>query len=152
METKTCAQCGLTKSLDNFPLRAKSQLNRYKTESAKYQSHCNPCARAARKSMPSGLWAKWALNVNRKGSIKISATDLRTLGYPEDNVCYLCGDKLSTSGYEIDHVVPRALGGDNELSNLRWTHKTCNRLKHDMLIADMLDLMAKIVAHVGTTN
>ena len=147
MDEKKCSHCGVVKPLTEFPLRAKSTLGNYKTEAAKYQSHCKKCARAARKKMPSGLWAKWALNLNRKGNVKVSATELRTLGYPEDSVCYLCGEPIGDSNYEIDHVQPRSQGGDNTLENLRWTHKTCNRIKHDMTVAEMLDRLLAIVAH-----
>ncbi len=38
------------------------------------------------------------------------------------------GDKNSPYGWEIDHIVPKALGGGDELSNLRPRHCTGNAL------------------------
>ena len=79
--------------------------------------------------------------------------DLKTFGLPEDNDCYLCGEKITLEGgYEMDHVLPRTQGGDNTVDNLRWTHRVCNRMKHDRTIAEMHDLMSKIVNHVGNPN
>jgi 5-methylcytosine-specific restriction protein A len=40
-----------------------------------------------------------------------------------DPVCWLCGGVGADS---IDHVVPRSLGGTDELDNLRPAHRACN--------------------------
>lgn len=38
-------------------------------------------------------------------------------------VCHLCGKPGANT---IDHIIPRALGGTDELDNLRPAHKRCN--------------------------
>lgn len=54
--------------------------------------------------------------------------------------CALCGDRMnftvttgprgeSDDGPTIDHIVPRSLGGTNELANLQLAHWRCNRAK-----------------------
>lgn len=46
-------------------------------------------------------------------------------GFP---FCYLCQEP----GFEvIDHIVPIALGGENEIWNLAKVHRSCNALKAD---------------------
>ena len=41
--------------------------------------------------------------------------------------CPLCGETLSQDKCDIDHVLPRPLGGSNDLSNLRALCARCNR-------------------------
>lgn len=55
---------------------------------------------------------------------------LRTMAFERDGeVCGYCG---STDGpFEIDHIIPRASGGENILSNVRVACRSCNRSKKD---------------------
>jgi 5-methylcytosine-specific restriction endonuclease McrA len=63
----------------------------------------------------------------------IAATD-STFQLAEDfwtGKCLICGGWLrfhSTSGYgaNIEHILPRSLGGTNDLLNLGLTHPQCN--------------------------
>jgi len=66
-------------------------------------------------------------------SEKLSLIYERTCGY-----CHLCGKKLSYRNYgrigekgawEIEHSVPRALGGSDHLNNLYAACIACNRSK-----------------------
>ncbi|HCD1553239.1 TPA: HNH endonuclease [Corynebacterium striatum] len=43
--------------------------------------------------------------------------------------CHLCGREGATTA---DHIIPRALGGTDELSNLRPAHASCNSKRQDM--------------------
>jgi hypothetical protein len=43
--------------------------------------------------------------------------------------CYLCGRPLETP-LDFDHVIPFSQGGPHIESNIRPTHRTCNRQKH----------------------
>ena len=45
------------------------------------------------------------------------------------SVCHLCG---SHGADTADHVVPRSLGGDDSLGNLRPAHMSCNSARRDM--------------------
>ena len=52
------------------------------------------------------------------------AGELRRFVLARDNyVCWLCGLPGADSA---DHVVPRAQGGDDRLTNLRAAHLRCN--------------------------
>lgn len=44
--------------------------------------------------------------------------------------CHLCGGttlQLEGEGWAVDHLVPRAMGGDHSRANLRKAHSTCNK-------------------------
>jgi 5-methylcytosine-specific restriction endonuclease McrA len=47
-------------------------------------------------------------------------------------VCWVCGQPIDREAPEgpvrlsLDHVVPRRLGGGNELDNLQLAHRFCN--------------------------
>lgn len=54
--------------------------------------------------------------------------------------CWLCARPIdldvprrSSGGLSIDHVIPRSLGGSNELSNLRPAHYGCNSARGNRL-------------------
>ena len=69
------------------------------------------------------------------------------LGEPE--TCYLCGGSLNLGAAEVDHIVPKSKGGNTTISNLRWAHRSCNRIKHDLTVEDMKEQMRKILDHLG---
>ncbi|MGV0868463.1 HNH endonuclease [Corynebacterium kalidii] len=48
-------------------------------------------------------------------------------------VCHLCGLPGADT---IDHLVPRAAGGDDSLDNLRPAHGDCNALRQDMPLTE----------------
>jgi len=48
--------------------------------------------------------------------------------------CYICGWLLSFDEATLDHVVPKSLGGKNELNNLEICCAKCNHKKADRLL------------------
>lgn len=70
------------------------------------------------------------------------------VGYLRDrdgDDCALCGDRMdftvttgargeSDEGPTIDHIVPRSLGGSNDLANLQLAHWRCNRAKGNRVV------------------
>jgi len=48
----------------------------------------------------------------------------------DGDTCYLCDQSPDIDDpLEIEHVVPKAFGGSDDLSNLRLAHRSCNRTK-----------------------
>lgn len=47
--------------------------------------------------------------------------------------CFICKEPFGTEKPTIEHWIPRALGGSDDISNLRLTHKACNVMKSDTL-------------------
>jgi 5-methylcytosine-specific restriction endonuclease McrA len=140
MTEKRCTRCGMTKPLTAF---------RQKSKSKYFSSWCKKCESYYYKNdAPNAFWSKLKSNLKRHYSdFEATPTDLkRTLGEPKE--CYICGGAIiCRSEAELDHVVPLSRGGETSLHNLRWAHKRCNRVKHDMMLDEMLDLMKKIIAH-----
>lgn len=48
-------------------------------------------------------------------------------------LCYICGEHLPFEDIEVEHVIPKAKGGTNDISNLMPAHRRCNCLKLDKL-------------------
>lgn len=53
--------------------------------------------------------------------------NLDALAERDGLVCGFCGGALTLAGADVDHIVPRALGGTNDFDNLRLAHPYCNR-------------------------
>lgn len=66
--------------------------------------------------------------------------------------CYLCGRPIEKeSDFNLDHCVPLSRGGQNEPSNWRATHKSCNSDKGALTYEEWLlyqDLLRKKYGHV----
>jgi len=50
-------------------------------------------------------------------------------------VCRQCGDSPGVEKLHIDHIIPVAAGGSNELSNLQVLCVDCNLAKSDKIVA-----------------
>lgn len=73
---------------------------------------------------------------SRPGSQDIPRSVRRKIGDRDDWVCGLCGDSIDRNeevphpyAATIDHIVPRARGGSDELNNLQIAHFRCNSEK-----------------------
>jgi 5-methylcytosine-specific restriction endonuclease McrA len=66
-------------------------------------------------------------------SVYIPAELRRQVRAAFDNCCAYCktAEHLTVAIFEIEHIVPRALGGPSELGNLCLACPTCNRYKSD---------------------
>ena len=52
----------------------------------------------------------------------------------DNGVCGLCKTEISRlKEFNLDHIIPRSLGGSNSYENLQATHKKCNSLKGSRL-------------------
>lgn len=70
--------------------------------------------------------------MTRTADKKYRATRLKVL--KDDPNCWLCGEPIDMTlkfpepmSPSVDHIIPHALGGTNERSNLRSAHLDCNR-------------------------
>jgi 5-methylcytosine-specific restriction endonuclease McrA len=62
---------------------------------------------------------------------RISTTERVEIYHAADGRCYLCGGALWGTKYDIEHVIPLALGGDEARGspNLQPAHVSCHRTK-----------------------
>ena len=68
---------------------------------------------------------------------------------PSNTICYVCGDIIMPGEGELDHVIPASKNGKNDKSNLRWTHRICNRVKQSLTLNELLILIKKILIYNG---
>lgn len=43
--------------------------------------------------------------------------------------CHICGQKIFGKGWEVEHVIPLALGGADNEDNMRPAHEDCHKGK-----------------------
>ncbi len=94
------------------------------------------------------IWKKSMKKRRASGKVNKYKISVSSLLERWGNCCYICNKPIdlgaprscSTAGWEqglhIDHVLPRALGGNNSIENLRPTHGLCNIKKKDRMIED----------------
>lgn len=61
-------------------------------------------------------------------------------------ICALTGSKLGRDA-QLDHIFPKAKGGTDEFSNLRWVSRAANLAKSDMLDHELIELCKSIIQH-----
>lgn len=45
----------------------------------------------------------------------------------DEGICGICQESVPRDHFDVDHVVPLALGGEHSYANVRLTHVSCNR-------------------------
>ena len=78
----------------------------------------------------------------------INAFDLASLWKKQRGLCALTGRKLDRTA-QVDHKLPLARGGTDELTNLQWTTAETNRSKRDLTDAEFLALCQDAVRWIG---
>lgn len=60
-------------------------------------------------------------------------------------VCHICGSPidfhlphLDPMAFVIDHVIPLAKGGSDDISNVKAAHRTCNSTKRARLVVPIV--------------
>ena len=99
-----------------------------------YQRNKGECAARARAWWAANPEAKRRASAARRsrgGTIgKLSRGIVQKLQVLQRHKCASCAQCIRTRPFELDHIVPLALGGRNEDHNIQLLCKTCNRRKH----------------------
>lgn len=61
--------------------------------------------------------------------------------------CAICGEFVLYTEFTVDHIIPLAKSGSNDISNLQCTCGVCNRLKQDILPQDLMEKLTKIILY-----
>jgi 5-methylcytosine-specific restriction endonuclease McrA len=83
----------------------------------------------------------WSRATRLKG---VSASDLARLWHAQRGLCALTGRKLDRTA-QVDHKLPRARGGGDEITNLRWVCRVANEAKRHMTDAELFALCTDII-------
>lgn len=84
---------------------------------------------------------------NRGYDEKIRPVDLWGIAKRQKLLCVLTGDKLTRENISVDHIIPRAKGGRNIVSNLRLVTRETNFMKNVHLDETLLELCRKVVRY-----
>lgn len=60
---------------------------------------------------------------------RIRGTQRQRIIDRDRSICGICGSTVTVGDLDIDHVMPVALGGNDDDTNLQVTHASCNRRK-----------------------
>lgn len=61
--------------------------------------------------------------------------------------CQICGCELAFEEMSVDHIIPLAKGGDDQMDNLQCACKICNSFKQDLLPRDFYEKVVEIYWH-----
>lgn len=61
--------------------------------------------------------------------------------------CAICGEFVPYTDFTVDHIIPLAKGGNNDLSNLQCACNVCNRIKQDILPEDLMKKLTRIMVY-----
>lgn len=50
-------------------------------------------------------------------------------------ICGICGEPLNPQRFDVDHIIPLALGGEHSYANTQPAHPVCNQRKGARLVA-----------------
>lgn len=61
--------------------------------------------------------------------------------------CAICGKFIPYDSFTVDHIVPLAKGGTNEIDNLQVACGVCNIIKQDILPEDLMNKLTEIILY-----
>lgn len=92
------------------------------------------------------FWAK-ACKLRREDAA--TYVDLARLWKAQRGLCALTGTRLTLDNAELDHKLPKARGGGDEIGNLQWTCRAANLAKRDMTDEEFAALCADVMRWIG---
>lgn len=66
----------------------------------------------------------------RRRDLFVEHVDLLVVLRRDAETCHLCGEAVDLSAWQLDHVVPLALGGPHCYANVAVSHPLCNQSKN----------------------
>lgn len=87
----------------------------------------------------------WSRAMKVKG---VTPKQLASLWKTQRGRCALTGRRLDRAA-QLDHILPRARGGTDEISNLRWVCDAANLAKRDLTDEEFAALCADVMHWIG---
>ena len=125
--TKVCSKCKKEKPLSDFWFS--------KTTIDGFGCYCKVCAnvvnkKATKKHRENFPWKSRVSHYNKRYKGKLKVEDLILIFRNQNSCCAICGIELDDSWgsgeINLDHIIPRFLGGKTTLDNLQFVCKKCN--------------------------
>lgn len=85
---------------------------------------------------------------SRANKVDATAHELAALWKSQRGLCALTGRKLDRTA-QLDHILPRARGGCDEIGNLRWVCNEANLAKRDLTDAEFAVLCSDVMSWIG---
>jgi predicted transcriptional regulator len=79
-----------------------------------------------------------------KAKPRATVPEIRSILDRQKYLCAACTCELQPNIAELDHIVPRADGGDDSASNLQWLCRGCNRAKAQMSMGAFIAMCQRI--------
>lgn len=86
---------------------------------------------------------KYEFNRN-KGRVKFPKEVRKLIYNTAKGRCVLCGRKITYDKMTLDHIVPLAMNGEDDVRNLQCTCEACNLFKGSVLPEDFMDRINEI--------
>lgn len=118
-------------------------------DAARAYQRANHAANRERRNAALREWAKAHLFKSRANRLPgITARQLAALWRTQRGRCGLTGRKLTRSA-QVDHILPKARGGDDSIGNLRWTCEAVNIAKRHMTDDEFVALCGDVMRWIG---
>ncbi len=64
-------------------------------------------------------------------------------------LCHICGGKIANERWDVEHVIPLALGGEDAEANMRPAHKVCHVEKTQADVRKIAKAKRLEARHIG---
>lgn len=90
----------------------------------------------------------WARMTKLRGPERASHVELARLWRSQRGLCALTGRRLGREA-ELDHILPKARGGKDDIGNLRWVCSEVNMAKRDLTDDEFNALCGDVMRWIG---
>lgn len=91
----------------------------------------------------------WGRAMKLRGSGRAKFTDLARLWKQQRGRCALTGRRLNRENAHLDHIIAKARGGSDEVSNLRWLCTEANLARRELSDAEFVTLCSDVMHWIG---
>lgn len=90
----------------------------------------------------------WVRQMHLRGTNRATFSELAALWKKQRGQCALTGRRMDRTA-QLDHILPKARGGTDTLSNLRWVCAEVNILKRHLTDAELVAVCRDVMRWIG---
>lgn len=90
----------------------------------------------------------WVKSMKLRGADRATPQDLARLWKQQKGLCALTGRRLDRTA-QLDHCLPRARGGGDQITNLQWLCKEANLAKNNLTDQEFAELCGSVMRWIG---